>query len=155
MQSKPGPDQGRATRRTKAGQTSPAGQGAENPIGEQLRLFAEKWHLILLTTTSLLPPTFFGTNHKSHIDHILVPQSLYLGNLAKSPQVHLTLGRRLQLIRTKALRDHVPVSFRLSRRNLVCKNAPSEVKLDRMKLAQCVVEGTRRDDFFDTLQKLS
>ena len=90
----------------------PHNRGKENVIGTSIRNILEQFGLFLVHTGSDLPYTYynnFGTG--SHIDHIAMPISMCITldwNVRAS--VFVRSGRKLQLIQTIELRDHVPVA---------------------------------------------
>ena len=86
----------------------------ENTVGMLVRSFLENWKMLLPMTARSLEPTFYSVANESSssIDHIAVPLSAWSeGQLKCRASVWLRSGRRLQLIKSAALADHMPVAL--------------------------------------------
>eukprot|EP00959_Pyramimonas_sp_CCMP1952_P412575 8645567-Pyramimonas_sp.AAC.1 len=73
--------------------------------GHRLRELAERHHLFAINT-SAWRPTFFAETHASQIDYLQIPQEWRERTATMGPLCRM--GRRLQVMRSRALRDRVP-----------------------------------------------
>ena len=75
--------------------------------GHKARQYAERHRLTVANTTGSWRPTYFGDTTASCIDYIMIPTTLANSLIPQGPL--LRMGTRLQHIRCRQHKDHVPV----------------------------------------------
>lgn len=94
-------------------------------------------------------PTFFGHRHTSTIDHIVGPMGMQ--HLVLSCHVRRGQMRHLQLINTKAPRDHAPLAITIAAElHESCSSAWPP--LDRDRLTDSLRKGVDRAEYLQTLE---
>jgi hypothetical protein len=128
-------------------------RGLENHNGNAFRKLCEDFGLLIMTTTTYLPPSFHSgsTTAKTRIDHIAVPKCDYLADVCHSPMVLTHFGRSIQLVKTPHIVDHLPVCVRFSMSSSLNKfdAVPS---LNRDAIMRCVLFGKKRYEFVAAIE---
>ena len=122
----------------------PHNLAVENRIGSLFRAFLEKCKMFLPLTLKKFDLTFYSTANGgvSHIDHIAIPQAVWHEkSLEHNDSVWIRSGRKLQLIKSVHLADHVP--FSISHKRVVYPVLAHHIKpkVDRDALMKCLLYG--------------
>ena len=86
-------------------------RGIVNSTGVAIRDVCEQFNMSIATTQQELPPTFYSAamrGKNTRIDHLIVPMSLQKG-LDIRANAWIKSGRKLQLIKSPYLADHMPI----------------------------------------------
>ena len=124
----------------------------ENANGRIFREFCERNELYICTTDHDVGATFFGPNGgRSRIDHVAVP--LHASDMVRMCRTLPRAAKKLQVIRARGHRDHLPVGIDLHVTTLQCQRPPHlrREKLDRDALMRCLQKGVKRTQFLQTL----
>ena len=126
-----------------------AGSRREHTAGKRLREIMEKHHMRAMSA-EMGGPTWFGNEGQaSLIDYVWAPAALPLrcsGPLRR-------LAAELQLIRTRQLRDHVPLGLEFDYVQLAGQPAPGEREAwNADALMEGVRVGTKRSEFLSALE---
>eukprot|EP00959_Pyramimonas_sp_CCMP1952_P402674 8438089-Pyramimonas_sp.AAC.1 len=115
----------------------------ENSNGRRVRQFCKENQLFIATTDAKqVKQTIYGAKGGGgRIDHFAIPVGAR--DLVEHCSTLRNAGKRLQTIRSRFPRDHVPVGMQLPL-GLKCRNytrIPQTPQLDRHLLMRCVKEG--------------
>ena len=129
-------------------------RGIENSTGVAIRDVCEQFNMHIVTTQQALPPTFYSATMRGRntkIDHILTPLSLQSG-LHIRTHVWTKSGRKLQLIKSPYLADHMPVVMSMT--HLTYSAIPPVLPcIDRDAVMRCLLYGKDRHLFLQEVEK--
>ena len=131
--------------------------GVENKIGVLIRKFLESQHLFLTQTARPLQPSFYSAINASTslIDYVAVPLSVWQCQaLCASSSVWIHSGRRVQLIKSPILADHMPVACTVKRAIYVCTMRATP-KVDRDAIMRCMMYGYKRNTLMSKFENIA
>ena len=130
----------------------------QNKIGELVHKFLAKWRMTLPMTFAKHEPTYYSVANActSHIDHIAIPESVWNEEaLEHKTAVLIRSGRKLQLVKSIYLADHMPVMLSHKRSIYVVAAHNHTPKVDRDALMRCLLYGYKRGTLVKCIEQKS
>ena len=100
-------------------------------------------------------PTYYGVKRQSKIDHWVLPRGAQ--DLIETVKVLKPATRRLQIIKTRAPRDHAPLliclKYDMAAFGKASSPAGPQQQVDRDALMMCLMKGERRHEFVNEVER--